>query len=57
MAWGWLPVIPSIMRHAPEDGPSGDILAFARRMEADGTVLAAHWARPASTPWRPPSQG
>jgi microcystin degradation protein MlrC len=41
MAWGWKPMIASIMRHAPEDGPSGDILAFAKRMEADGTVLAA----------------
>ncbi|MFO1315837.1 MAG: M81 family metallopeptidase [Burkholderiales bacterium] len=41
MAWGWKPLLASVMRHAPEDGPSGDILAFARRMEADGTVLAA----------------
>ena len=41
MAWGWKPLIASVMRHAPEDGPSGDILAFARHMEADGTVLAA----------------
>ena len=41
MAWGWKPLLASIMRHAPEDGPSGDILAFARHMEADGTVLAA----------------
>jgi microcystin degradation protein MlrC len=41
MAWGWKPLLASIMRHAPEDGPSGDILAFAKRMEADGTVLAA----------------
>ena len=41
MAWGWKPLLESIMRHAPEDGPSGDILAFARRMEADGNVLAA----------------
>ncbi|HTQ00170.1 MAG TPA: M81 family metallopeptidase [Casimicrobiaceae bacterium] len=41
MAWGWRPLLASIMRHAPEDGPSGDILAFARHMEADGTVLAA----------------
>lgn len=41
LAWGWRPLLASIMRHAPEDGPSGDILAFARRMEADGTVLAA----------------
>jgi microcystin degradation protein MlrC len=41
MAWGWKPLLASIMRHAPEDGPSGDILAFARHMEADGNVLAA----------------
>ncbi len=41
MAWGWLPVIPSIMRHAPEDGPSGDIVALAREAERDGRVLAA----------------
>ena len=41
IAWGWRPLLASIMRHAPEDGPSGDILAFARRMEADGNVLAA----------------
>jgi microcystin degradation protein MlrC len=41
MAWGWKPLLASVMRHAPEDGPSGDILAFARRMEADGNVLAA----------------
>ena len=41
MAWGWRPMLASIMRHAPEDGPSGDIIAYARRMEADGTVLAA----------------
>jgi microcystin degradation protein MlrC len=41
MAWGWKPMIASVMRHAPEDGPSGDILDFARRMESDGTVLAA----------------
>ena len=41
MASGWKPLLASVMRHAPEDGPSGDILAFARRMEADGTVLAA----------------
>jgi microcystin degradation protein MlrC len=41
MAWGWKPLLASVMRHAPEDGPSGDILAFARRMETDGSVLAA----------------
>ncbi len=34
MAWGWLPLLASIMRHAPEDGPSGDILRYAREMEA-----------------------
>ena len=28
MAWGWKPLLASIMRHAPEDGPSGDILAL-----------------------------
>lgn len=41
MAWGWLPLLASVMRHAPEDGPSGDILRYARSMEANGTVLAA----------------
>ncbi|MEP7328281.1 MAG: M81 family metallopeptidase [Betaproteobacteria bacterium] len=41
MAWGWKPLLASIMRHAPEDGPSGDILALARSREADGSVLAA----------------
>ena len=41
MKWGWLPVVPSIMRHAPEDGPSGDILALARAAETRGDVLAA----------------
>jgi microcystin degradation protein MlrC len=41
MAWGWRPLLASIMRHAPEDGPSGDIIALARRHEADGSVLAA----------------
>jgi microcystin degradation protein MlrC len=41
MTWGWLPVIPSIMRHAPEDGPSGDIVALARAAERAGRVLAA----------------
>ena len=41
MAWGWKPLLASIMRHAPEDGPSGDIVRFAKHMEADGTVLAA----------------
>jgi microcystin degradation protein MlrC len=41
MAWGWLPLLASIMRHAPEDGPSGDIVRYAREMEASGKVLAA----------------
>ncbi len=41
LAWGWLPLLASIMRHAPEDGPAGDIIALARRHEADGSVLAA----------------
>jgi microcystin degradation protein MlrC len=41
MAWGWLPLLSSVMRHAPDDGPSGDILAYARKMENSGRVLAA----------------
>ena len=41
MAWGWLPLLASVMRHAPEDGPSGDILRYAREMESSGRVLAA----------------
>ena len=41
MAWGWLPLVSSVMRHAPEDGPSGEILAYARAMEKSGRVLAA----------------
>jgi microcystin degradation protein MlrC len=41
MAWGWLPLVSSVMRHAPEDGPSGDILTYARDMEKSGRVLAA----------------
>ena len=41
LAWGWLPLISSVMRHAPEDGPSGDILRYARDMEKSGRVLAA----------------
>ncbi|HEY1459225.1 MAG TPA: M81 family metallopeptidase [Casimicrobiaceae bacterium] len=41
MAWGSRPMLPSIMRHAPEDGPSGDILRYAREMEDSGRVLAA----------------
>ena len=43
MAWGWKPLLASIMRHSPEDGPSGDILRYAREMEASGKVLAATW--------------
>jgi microcystin degradation protein MlrC len=41
MAWGWLPLIPSIMRHAPEDGPSGDVIGLARAAEREERVLAA----------------
>jgi microcystin degradation protein MlrC len=41
MAWGWLPLVSSVMRHAPEDGPSGEILTYAREMEKSGRVLAA----------------
>ena len=41
MAWGTLPLLASIMRHAPEDGPSGDIVRYAREMESQGKVLAA----------------
>jgi len=41
MAWGWRPLLASIMRHAPEDGPSGDIVRYARAMESQGKVLAA----------------
>jgi microcystin degradation protein MlrC len=41
MAYRWLPLLASVMRHAPEDGPAGDIVAYARAMERNGTVLAA----------------
>ena len=41
MAWGSRPLLASIMRQAPEDGPSGDIVRYAREVEANGTVLAA----------------
>jgi microcystin degradation protein MlrC len=41
MKWGWLPIVPSIMRHAPEDGPAGAILDVARAAELRGDVLAA----------------
>ncbi len=41
MAWGTRPLLASIMRHAPEDGPSGDIVRYARAMESEGRVLAA----------------
>ena len=37
----WLPMLTSIMRHAPEDGPAGDIIDYARDMERSGQVLAA----------------
>jgi microcystin degradation protein MlrC len=43
MAWGWRPMLASVMRHAPEDGPSGDIVALAKSREAAGDVLAATW--------------
>ncbi|MEO8738316.1 MAG: M81 family metallopeptidase [Casimicrobiaceae bacterium] len=41
MAWGTRPLLASIMRHAPEDGPSGDIVSYARAMERERRVLAA----------------
>jgi microcystin degradation protein MlrC len=41
MAYRWLPIVSAIMRHAPEDGPSGAIIDHARAMEKNGTVLAA----------------
>ncbi len=41
MAHRWLPIVSSIMRHAPEDGPSGEIIDYARAMEHCGKVLAA----------------
>ncbi len=41
MKWGWLPMVPSIMRHAPEDGPAGAILTEAHAAEMRGDVLAA----------------
>lgn len=48
MAWGRLPLLASILRHAPEDGPSGEIVAMARAAEAEGAagrgpILAATW--------------
>ncbi len=43
MAWGSRPLLASIMRHAPEDGPSGEIVAMARDAERTGRVLAATW--------------
>jgi microcystin degradation protein MlrC len=54
MAYRWLPLLSSIMRHAPEDGPSGMIIAYARQMERDGSVLAATLLPGfphADTPW------
>jgi microcystin degradation protein MlrC len=53
MAWGWLPLLASIMRHAPDDGPSGDIVRYAREMEASGTVLAATFLASFPAPTRP----
>ena len=41
LKWGSLALVPSIMRHAPEDGPSGEILSIARDAERRGDVLAA----------------
>ena len=41
MKTGCVPIVPSIMRHAPEDGPSGEILRIARDAERRGDVLAA----------------
>jgi microcystin degradation protein MlrC len=41
MAWDRQPLLASIMRHAPEDGPSGDIVRYARESERSGAVLAA----------------
>jgi len=41
MVHQWLPIVSAIMRHAPEDGPSGAIIDHARAMENSGKVLAA----------------
>jgi microcystin degradation protein MlrC len=41
MVHQWLPIVSAIMRHAPEDGPSGAIIDYARAMETSGKVLAA----------------
>jgi microcystin degradation protein MlrC len=41
MVHRWLPIVSAIMRHAPEDGPSGEIIDYARAMEKSGKVLAA----------------
>jgi microcystin degradation protein MlrC len=43
LLWKWLPLMASIMRHAPEDGPSGDAIGLARKAEEKGDVLAATW--------------
>jgi microcystin degradation protein MlrC len=43
LLWKWLPLMASIMRHAPEDGPSGDTIQLARKAESRGDVLAATW--------------
>lgn len=41
MAWGWKPMLTHMLRQAPDDGPTGEIVALARQAEADGSVLAA----------------
>jgi microcystin degradation protein MlrC len=43
MLWKWLPIMASIMRHAPEDGPSGEAINLAKLAEQRGNVLAATW--------------
>ncbi len=43
MAWGWLPLLASVMRHDPDHGPSRTIVGLARAAERDGRVLAATW--------------
>ena len=46
MAWGSRPLLASIMRHAPEDGPSGEIVAMARDAARSCDMAAA-----ADRPW------
>ena len=58
MAWGWKPLLASIMRHAPEDGPSGDILAFVSRPAFDPNLFvegidSANWAALNESPDKP----